>query len=310
MPREESQAALREALVDAGHIIPLRTPGLYAFTQTYEDVLAGVERLVRADAGGSGRAAPELAIPPLLPEPDFVRTGYVRSFPQLIGSIDVFTGSPRDHRALLVDLEGENPERDWTEHLVPARMDLISAPCHGSYALLTGLSLAQARYFGISSRCWRHEPSADPMRLVSFRMRERVCIGTPRDALEHREAAIAAGSAMLAMLELPISVDVANDPFFGRTAQLFSEGQRDAQLKFEFVCDVYPGYPGTAIGSVNYHQDHFGTDFGITGPDGQTAHSSCIGFGLERVTNALFAVHGMDPSMWPSGVRTSLGVTR
>ena len=62
----------------------------------------------------------------------------------------------------------------------------------------------------------------------------------------------------------------------------------------------------TAIGSSNYHEDHFGHSFGLHLADGTPAHSACIGFGLDRTTLALFATHGMDVSDWPGEVRSAL----
>ena len=40
--------------------------------------------------------------------------------------------------------------------------------------------------------------------------------------------------------------------------------------------------------------------------NGAIAHSACLGFGLERVTMALFKAHGFDPVTWPSVVRAQL----
>lgn len=299
-----SRSEVREQLVDAGLMRPYATDGLYAFTGEYEAVLHGVDRLVRRSEPTAGFV--ELGVPPLLPEDAFVATGYLRSFPQLIGSVDVFLGTPRDHRDMLA---GQLRGQDWTEHLQPARLDLLSAPCHGSYPLLAGRELSGPEGFGISARCWRHEPSPDPFRLITFRMREKVVIGTPQDAVAHRDAAREAGPQLLRSLGLPIRVEVANDPFFGRAAGLLAEGQLDAQLKHEFVFDGFADDPGVALGSVNYHQDHFGIDFEMTTPDGQPAHSSCVGFGLERVTTALFAVHGMGTSQWPDDVRVLLDLS-
>ncbi len=44
----------------------------------------------------------------------------------------------------------------------------------------------------------------------------------------------------------------------------------------------------------------------ITGPDGEPAHSSCVGLGMERVVLALFAGHGMATADWPDAVRSRL----
>ena len=62
----------------------------------------------------------------------------------------------------------------------------------------------------------------------------------------------------------------------------------------------------TAICSFNYHQDKFGQAFGIHSADGEVAHTACLGFGMERVTMALFVAHGYVPAKWPLAVRERL----
>ncbi len=62
----------------------------------------------------------------------------------------------------------------------------------------------------------------------------------------------------------------------------------------------------TACCSFNFHQEHFGTAFGIQTPDGKAANTACLGFGLERVVMAIFQTHGFDPGAWPAVVREKL----
>jgi seryl-tRNA synthetase len=64
----------------------------------------------------------------------------------------------------------------------------------------------------------------------------------------------------------------------------------------------------TAVVSCNYHQDHFGDTFGIALHEGGHAHTACVGFGLERITLALFKTHGFDLAQWPATVRATLGL--
>ena len=56
--------------------------------------------------------APQRWFPPIMPREEFLKTDYVRSFPDLVGSIDVFTGGDKEHRALLEVLEAGG---DWTD---------------------------------------------------------------------------------------------------------------------------------------------------------------------------------------------------
>ena len=60
--------------------------------------------------------------------------------------------------------------------------------------------------------------------------------------------------------------------------------------------------------SFNYHQDAFGAKWGLFLEDGATAHTACVGFGLERIALALFARHGLTIEEWPSEVRETLGL--
>ena len=62
----------------------------------------------------------------------------------------------------------------------------------------------------------------------------------------------------------------------------------------------------TALLSFNYHQDHFGTLYGIKSREGAVVHTACVGFGMERVALALFKAHGFHTNAWPTSVRKSL----
>ena len=99
--------------------------------------------------------------------------------------------------------------------------------------------------------------------------------------------------------------DTANDPFFGRVGRMLAANQLTAELKYEVVIDLTDAKP-TAISSANYHEDHFGLPFDMRTPDGEVAHSACFGYGLERITLALFATHGLDLAGWPGEVRSAL----
>ena len=98
----------------------------------------------------------------------------------------------------------------------------------------------------------------------------------------------------------------ANDPFFGRGGRLLARSQRDEELKFEFVTPFDPGSPSVAIASSNLHQEHFGETFAISTSSGDIAHSTCLGWGLDRIVLSLFHHHGTNPAKWPDDVRTAL----
>jgi seryl-tRNA synthetase len=138
-------------------------------------------------------------------------------------------------------------------------------------------------------------------------MREYVCIGAPDTALAFRERWKARAEQLAMQLGVPFSLLPASDPFFGRAGKLMAVNQVEQALKFELLIPVNSEEAPTACMSFNYHQDHFGSTWGLRTDDGAVAHTACAAFGLDRLTIALFATHGLDVETWPHSVREALG---
>lgn len=298
---QASQLAFRDELVEAGLLQRSLVDGLYHRSGTFERIVRGIERIV--SAAGAGGYQPLLYFPPVMPREVFVKTDYLRSFPDLTGSVDTFVGDDAEHATLLrMADEGE----DWTRALSPAEVVLCSAACHPLYPSLTGTLPAGGRGFEVQGFCFRHEPSVDPARMQSFRQHEFVFVGESEGALAHRDAWLERGLDLLTGLGLPVERVLANDPFFGRAGRMLAGNQKAGELKFEIVCPITSEERPTAIASANYHLDHFGAPFDIRCADGEAAHSACIGFGLERITLALLRTHGTTLEEWPEQVRSRL----
>lgn len=300
MPTLLTRAEFREALIDAQTLIPTSVDGLYHRSGTFESVARAVERL--ASKAGAGLAGPLRYFPPVMPREVFERTDYLRSFPDLIGSIDTFAGTDADHAELLRTVDSGG---DWAASLTASELTLCSAACHPLYPSLTGVLPAGGLVVECQGYVFRHEPSLDPARMQSFRQHEFVFVGEPDGAVAHRDEWLTRGLDLLAGLGLKVEAVVANDPFFGRAGRMLAMNQRETALKFEIVAPITEGEP-TAITSANCHLDHFGAPFEITTADGATAHTACIGFGLERITLALFSQHGLSVDEWPADVRAAL----
>lgn len=292
----------RVALLDAGLLLPANVEGLYHRSGSFEAVARGVEAYAASTRVDD--SAPQRFLPPVFAREDFVRTDYLRSFPDLAGSVEVFRGDDRDHRALLAAIDAGEP---WAPHLEPAETVLCSSICHPLYGTFAPEVPPEGLLVEASGLAFRHEPSPDPARMQSFRMYEFVRVGTPAQALAHRDEWRDRGAEALAALGIDVRVEVAHDPFFGRVGALLANSQEQAELKYEIVADL-TGAGGTAIASANLHEDHFGAPFGLRTPDGEVAHSACFGYGLERIALALFATHGLDQTSWPAEVRRLLGV--
>jgi seryl-tRNA synthetase len=192
---------------------------------------------------------------------------------------------------------------DWTTALGPTEVVMVPAACYPLYPTLTGVLPPGGRMVDLVTFVFRHEPSDDPARMQIFRQREYVRVGTPEQAVSHRDEWLRRGLEIHRSLGLDVRKELANDPFFGRGGRVMKATQREQYLKYELVVPITSQEAPTAITSSNCHLDHFGLAFDIRTSDGNVAHSACVGFGLERVALALFHTHGMDPDDWSSEVR-------
>jgi seryl-tRNA synthetase len=293
----------RDTLLRNGLLIASGVPGVYGHSAEFEDTVERVDRLVAAHGAADG--AEVMRFPPILSRAHFERSGYLRSFPHLVGSVHSFGGDEHAHRKLLQTVE---EGRDWSAALPPAAVVLTPAACYPVYPVVGGTLPAGGRLVDVMSYCFRHEPSDDAGRMQMFRMHEHVRITDPTSALAWREIWAGRAERLTAMLGLEARLEVASDPFFGRGGKLLAANQRDQGLKLEILTPVASDDQVTSIISLNYHQDHFGQLFGIRTAEGTVAHTACVGFGLERITIALYRQHGFDRVWWPPSARQALGL--
>lgn len=302
---EAERLQFRDDLVAAGLLIPMGIDGLYGRSGVFEEVIDGIDRVVRAKGRAVHGDSPAVRrFPPLYPREAFEKTDYIASFPNLTGAVSTFTGDNREHRALLADREAGRP---WDGHLHPAGTMLVSAACHPSYATLPEVIGADGVLLDVYGYCFRHEPAVDPARMQAFRMHEYVAVGSPEQAGQHRDSWVRHGLDVLASLGLDAVPVAANDPFFGRAGKMLAANQRDDELKTELTVRLYGDLDdGTALVSANCHREHFGETFGLRTADGAVAHSACIGFGMERIALALIRTHGFEPDSWSAELLSTL----
>jgi seryl-tRNA synthetase len=137
-------------------------------------------------------------------------------------------------------------------------------------------------------------------------MHEIVRLGSAESCVAFRDEWLLRGGRLLKRIGLESACVPANDPFFGRRGRLLAATQREQQLKYELVVPITSAERPTAVASANWHQDHFGELFGIHQAGGTTAHTACVGFGLERITLALLRTHGVRVRGWHADVRAAL----
>jgi seryl-tRNA synthetase len=295
-----SDSTFRDLLVSRRLLYPSSVPGVYSRSGAYERIASGLEEAIGRLGAGQFEV---VHAPPILARETFDRTDYLRSFPHLMGSLHVFTGDDAAHADLVHRYAGNGP---WQEMMQPAETVLSSAACHAVYPMCSGALPEGGRRIEVSGFCFRHEPSSDPARMQSFRMHELVRVDEPDAALLHRDRLLADGLTLLADLGLDMRCEVANDPFFGRIGAIMTETQLVETTKLEGLTTVASEAEPTAIISGNYALDHFTSAFSIECADGGKAHSSCVGFGIDRVVLALLRRHGTTSDRWPTEVRSQL----
>ena len=296
-----SPEGLTDDLVAAGHIIPVGVQGIFGRGPVFEDVLRRFDDYVSRVAANDG--AVKMSFPPCLDRKVLERSEYLDSFPQLAGTIFSFTGNEAQHKELM---ENVHEGRPWTHLQTMTAVCLTPAACYPVYPSFTGTIPAEGRLVDMQNWLFRNEPSPEPTRMQSFRVREFVRVGTPDMVVAWRDVWLQRGLDILKSLGLPAHSDVASDPFFGRGGRMLAANQREQQLKFEVLVPVISEAKPTAVCSFNYHQDHFGKLFEIYQQNGELAHTACLGFGLERIVMALFKTHGMQPENWPQTARDIL----
>jgi seryl-tRNA synthetase len=297
------QEAFRAEVFGAGLLIDSGVAGVYGRSAEFDDVYSSVDRRISEAASDDG--AERLRFPPVIPRDQFESSGYLKSFPHLAGTVFGFTGTESEAAE-----QSERAERheDWSDFQEMGDLVLTPAACYPVYPAVAARGPLPSGGITVDAGAafvFRNEPSGDPARMQMFHQRELVRIGEPDAVADWRDSWRDRAVALLRSLRLEAELEVATDPFFGRSGRMMAASQRQQALKFEVQVPIAGPEP-TAVASFNYHQRHFGETFGIRLADGDIAHTSCLGFGLERITLALFRANGLDSGAWPAEVRDRL----
>jgi len=278
--------------------------GVYARSALYEGV---IEKLAAFISVQRDPKAEVLRFPPVMSRRQLEKSGYLESFPNLLGCVCALHGT---ESAIRSAAERYKNGGDWTTSLAAADLVLSPAACYPVYPLVAsrGAIPGGGLIFDVAADCFRREPSRSLDRLQSFRMREFVRIGSPEQIQLFRDGWMTRAKGLADQLALPYAVDVASDPFFGRVGQMMAVSQVQNSLKFELLIPFFPGAKPTACMSFNYHKEHFGEVWGLHDERHQLSHTGCVAFGMDRLAVALFANHGIDLARWPASARQALAL--
>lgn len=249
----------------------LRRRGEIVFTRDGALTVGGLPlRLLRwidAQLLRLGGGATELQCPALIDRDLLERANYFESFPH--GATDV----QGDQRTGL----------------------LTPAVCYHCFGRLADAYLETPAAITCIGKCYRHEnPGRDGLgRLWEFTMREFVFVATPDAVREQRREYVDRVRNFADSVGLQGTVEIAADPFFGRTGRGRKLLQQVKELKYEFRCAM-PDGSKIALSSFNLHETFFTSRFGIALAGVPQPHSACIAFGLERWMLAILAQRGIE----------------
>lgn len=283
--------------------------GLYATGGLFTDVLSVLDRMVCEIAVGTFGAV-AYRYPTLISTDVLRRGGYLEAFPQFLVSASRLHCDVESYGTFLSGLEpaadtGAYLDR-FSEHLghcLPPTMcfhtyrQLADGQLPGESAVFT----ARGKSFRFESRYRRGVE-----RLWDFTIREVVFVGDQDKVAEQRRHFMQETWKLVEELGLPGHAELAHDPFF--YSEAISEqvlAQEMMELKYELCLPVEEGR-SVAVGSFNLHGEKFGSAFRIALPDGTTAQTACVGFGLERLTYAFLSQHGLDVERWPAAVQREM----
>ena len=179
-----AQTGFLEELFEKGLLIETGVDGLYGRSGLFEEIGDGFQALV--SRYGKADEPEVVRFPPALSRNVFEKSGYMKSFPQLAGTVHSFCGDASHHVGLLQKIDQKG---DWTNDQKATDIVLTPAACYPLYpvAAKRGPLPAAGRLFDLQSYCFRHEPSNEPARQQMFRMREFVRMGTPAQVTEFRQ---------------------------------------------------------------------------------------------------------------------------
>ncbi|KAA2255914.1 hypothetical protein F0L68_27370 [Solihabitans fulvus] len=289
----------RVGVIEDARPLATEVPGVYLSPEPFEAIVNLLRRGIAALS--SDEPFRRLTIPPVIARRTIERAGYVKTFPQLLGTVHSYPGDSKEWGRLapLVDTGGA-----WHADQQISDLVLLPAACYPVYATLVGQDLTEPARFAVEATCFRQEATSEAGRLRSFRMAELVTAGSEEHCVQWRGHWQDRIAEWLTGLGLDVSVDVADDPFFGPGRKLYQAAQRAQELKLELRVPVEDGLV-QAVASANCHKDHFGEAFEFT-CDGAVGHTSCMAFGLERIALALINAHGARVDTWPADVLSTV----
>jgi len=231
---DEAYKKYQKELIEAGLLLPSGVQGVYGLSGRFEAIIEAFEHYVTIM--GADLQPEVVRFPPVINRKTYLSTDQIETFPNLMGSIHSFHGKEKNHLKMV------QKRRDGEEHTTELEATdtmMVPAACYPLYPTAADTVLpGNGRLVDLRAFVYRHEPSPDPARMQIFRQREYVKLGTPEQALSHRNYWLKKAEEMLLSVGLDVQPIVANDPFFGRGGRVMAATQKEQELKYELVAPI------------------------------------------------------------------------
>src|SRR5205823_7115075 len=109
---------------------PMGVDGVYARTAVYEDV---IEKLAQLISREREEGTEILRFPPVMSRHQLEKSGYLKSFPHLLGCVSCLGNNEAELRSVV---ERFDAGANWTSALQPADLVLSPAACYPVYPLV------------------------------------------------------------------------------------------------------------------------------------------------------------------------------
>ncbi|MEP4038001.1 hypothetical protein [Pseudophaeobacter sp.] len=262
-------------------------------------------------------AALDQHYPVMMPAKLLQEVGYTSNFPQHVTMCSHFP----DQLPVLEQVAqlSKNPlSQDQAAELGAVLDDpqhvLTPAVCLPCYAQHAGLRLApgEVRRLTMQNHVFRYEANRfQPLsRGWDFSVRDIVFFGTGTELTRLRADVMERVFGFCEALEMEVSLELANDPFFVDGSRDKVVYQRMGEVKYELLFHIPGRDAPLAASSFNLHRDFYTSVYDIAFEDETRAESACMGFGLERWLYAFVRQKGLDPAGWPEVVRRAVMTTK
>lgn len=294
-------------LIEEGFIVPICN-GVYAYGGIFLHVFNYFCEKINMFGKKSFSSIVEYEVPAIFPIDKFAEGKYFENFPHHI----MFQTVMQNDIKILEQFakKGVSDKKVFEKMQSPLNV-LRHAACVPIYPLLknTIIDKAEPKCFLVSGKCFRNEGknAFELARLNEFYMKEYVFVGTQEQIYEFIKKGRELWNEWTDIFRLNCRVDTANDSFFASNYKKLRFFQIMGDSKQEFKVLI----PGTndyiAVSSSNIHRTHFTKSYNIRNSDAYCS-SSCVAFGIDRLTYALLSQKGLDVSRWDQKTREEINI--